>query len=455
MKKNRAGTAALPGKNTDEAAEIADIGSRLQDVAVIGAGASGCMAAVSAAKAGAGVLMIDANDKICRKIYATGNGRCNLTNYRDMPEDCYHVGGGEDLTAFFSRFSVEDHVAFWESNGVLTHSRQGYVYPRTDQASTIAEAYEKILRRLNLRIVLNQRVVRLESEQGWKNRDGSVCDIFKIETDTGGPYYARKVILAGGGMAGPQYGCRGDMYGLAAQFGHTVTKPLPALVQLISDDKLLKVSSGVRCDAMLTLFIDGRSACSESGELQMTEKGISGIPAFQLSADAARALEDGKEVQVEIDFLHEYINEEWEEERKRRFREGRNCMLREFFLGLVNRKVLDLILRRRGLQAEKKAIKLSKAELYAIMQDMRAFRVRIIGTGTFEQAQVTSGGIPLSETDDNLQSKKQPGLYMAGELLDVDGLCGGYNLQWAATSGWITGKGAAKAAKRQKARGAQ
>ena len=451
MRKHTVRPAESPVNNTAYEVKIPGNGAEVPDVAVIGAGASGCMAAVSAAAEGAEVLLIDANDRICRKIYATGNGRCNLTNLRlsqdPLLRDLYHVGGGEDLTAFFSRFSAADHIAFWESNGIRLHDRQGYVYPRTDQASTIAEAYEKILRRLNVRIVLNERVTGLRRIRGRKDRDGSVCDIFKIETNTGTTHCARKVILAGGGMAGPQYGCGGDMYDLAAQFGHTVRKPLPALVQLLSDDKSLKASSGVRCSSMITLFIGGEPVCSESGELQMTEKGISGIPAFQLSAMAARALEDRQEVLAEIDFLPEFTVKEWEQEIERRLREDRNCMLSVFFLGFVNRKILDLVLRRRGLQAEKKASGLTDEDLTAIMRDMRTFRVKITGTGTFAQAQVTSGGIPLSETDEELQSKKKPGLYMAGELMDVDGLCGGYNLQWAATSGRIAGEGAAKACK--------
>lgn len=469
MRKHTARPAESPVKNSAAAviiprtgAEIPDA-AEIPDVAVIGAGASGCMAAVSAAAEGAEVLLIDANDRICRKIYATGNGRCNLTNLRLSRDpgvgssdytgsdhadpglrELYHVGGGEDLTAFFARFSAEDNIAFWESNGIRLHDRQGYVYPRTDQASTIAEAYEKILRRLKVRIVLSERVNGITKVSVRKDRNGSFCDVFKIETNTGAVYYARKVILAGGGMAGPQYGCGGDMYDLAAKFGHTVRKPLPALVQLLSDDKALKASSGVRCSAKTTLFITGEPVCSDSGELQMTEKGISGIPVFQLSSDAARALENGGEVLAEIDFLPEFAAGEWEREMERRLLEDRNCMLSVFFLGLVNRKILDLILRRRGLQAEKKASGLTDEDLSAIMRDMREFKVKITGTGTFAQAQVTSGGIPLSETDEDLQSKMQPGLYMAGELLDVDGLCGGYNLQWAATSGWIAGKGAAK-----------
>ena len=370
------------------------------DTAVIGAGASGCMAAVSAALSGASVLLLESNDKICRKIYATGNGRCNLTNLH-MSGECYHTGGGEDLSAFFARFSVEDHLAFWQSRGICLHDRQGYVYPQTDQAATIAEGFEKILDSLGVRIALHERVQSVHT-------DGK--GIFRIETQEGHRCFAGTVVLAGGGMAGPQFGCRGDMYRIAEALGHHVRKPLPALTPLISDDRDLKAASGVRCDAAIALRIDGTKICSERGELQMTESGISGIPVFQMSAMG----------------------------------EDRNSMLGRFFLGLVNRKILDLILRRRGMQAEKKASKVSDNELTAIMHDMRRFPVRITEAAGFQKAQVTSGGIQLSQTDENLQSNRCPGLYFAGELLDVDGICGGYNLQWAMTSGWIAGKSAAE-----------
>ena len=176
----------------------------------------------------------------------------------------------------------------------------------------------------------------------------------------------------------------------------------------------------------------------------MTESGISGIPVFQMSAKAAGALDEGKEVSALIDFLPAMDESSFQAEIARRMGEDRNCMLGRFFLGLVNRKVLDLILRRRGMQAEKKASKVSDNELTAIMHDMRRFPVRITEAAGFQKAQVTSGGIQLSQTDENLQSNRCPGLHFAGELLDVDGICGGYNLQWAMTSGWIAGKSAAE-----------
>ena len=436
-------------------------------VAVIGAGASGCMAAVSAAvymkssaqstsgtrkfeskgKEVSGirvertprnqVLLIDANDKIGRKIYATGNGRCNITNLH-MDENCYHVGGGEDLSAFFARFSVDDHMRFWKRNGILLHDRQGYVYPGTDQASTIAEAFEKILRKLQVKVVLGERAAQIDA---LRTKGGM---IYRIGTDKGSQYFARKVILAGGGAAGPQYGCSGDMYRMARQLGHSVTKPLPALVQLTCEEKTVKAAAGVRCSAAIRLLSGSSVLGTERGELQITDKGISGIPVFQLSGGAARALDRGEKVRAVIDFLPDLTETEWVYEKERRMAENRNCMLSEFFLGLVNRKVLDMVLRAAGLQAEKKAAKLTDRELNAVMDDLRAFAFTVSGTGTFGQAQVTSGGVPLSELDENLQSLRSPGLYMAGELLDVDGICGGYNLQWAMTSGWIAGESAAQ-----------
>lgn len=407
------------------------------EAAVIGAGPSGCMAAAAAARGGLSTLLFDANDRVGRKIYATGNGRCNLTNLH-MDKNCYHTGGREDLSAFFARFSVDDHIRFWESEGIFLHDRQGYVYPRTDQAATIAEAFDKMLREAGARFLPEQRVseVRLCEERGDRH--------FLIETQSGGRYFARRVILAGGGAAGPQYGSTGDMYRIAESLGHTVTKPLPALVPLYSDDTSLKAAAGARCDARITLLCEGSAPVSERGELQMTEKGISGIPVFQLSAAAARALDEGRKVTAVIDLLPDFEKAKWEAEISRRMRGDRNCMLSAFFLGLVNKKVLDLILRRRGLQAEKKASKVQEEVLIGIMQDMRVLEVSISRTGDFRQAQVTSGGIPLSEVSDDLESIKCPGLYLAGELLDVDGICGGYNLQWAMTSGWIAGTGAAK-----------
>ena len=479
-----------PGSRPQEMSEYMGMrdNSRYYQTAVIGAGASGCMAAVSAAMRGDGVVLMESNDRIGRKIYATGNGRCNLTNlHRD--DNCYHVGGGGDLSPFFARFDERDLIRFWETRGVYLHDRQGYVYPRTDQAATIAEGFGKILSALPVTVRTACPVREIEKRG----------DRFVILTSSGERLQADRVILACGGMAGPQYGCRGDGYRFAERFGHTVRRPLPALVPLLesgaallltenrssenrsaggrsggnrSAEKrpagkrkagkgILSAAAGVRCDARITLITPGsagkadsvrarnnRDASaagsdvvlgSERGELQITDKGISGIPVFQISGSAAAALDEGRSVIARIDFLPDLTPECWAAEKERRLSEDRNCMLGSFFLGLVNKKVLDLILQGYGLQAEKKAAGLTEEQLTQIMESMRAYEISVGGTGTFEQAQVTRGGVPLEETDENLQSLLESGLYLAGELLDVDGICGGYNLQWAMTSGWIAG----------------
>lgn len=312
--------------------------AQIYDVAVIGGGAAGSMAACAASEGGARTLILEANDRIGRKICATGNGRCNLTNLH-VDENCYHTGGGEDLSAFFARFSVEDNIRFWESRGVYLHDRNGYVYPRTDQASTIADAFDKILRAAGTEIISGSRVTDVKPEEDSEGR------VFRIGTKEGRRYFARKVILAGGGAAGPQYGCDGGLYGIARSLGHTVKKPLPALVPLLSDDTDLKAAAGVRCDAGIRLVCGESTFRAERGELQITGKGISGIPVFQISSEASRALDEGRRVFAEIDFLPDFTEEMWEKEKSRRLSEDRNCMLGIFFLGLVNRKVLDLLLK--------------------------------------------------------------------------------------------------------------
>lgn len=454
-------------------------------IAVIGAGAAGCMAAVSAGMAlqtahdtKTRILLLDGNDKIGKKLYATGNGRCNLTNLK-MEESCYHTGGEKGLSAFFLRtdkeepceagavhtgsmiqtalqeFGPEELIRFFEGRGIYLHDRNGYVYPRTDQAATIAEGFEKILQGLSVIWRPGEAVTsvdRVPQETGERKTGGDrerhrVRKEYCLRTLSGKTYRAKAVILACGGMAGPQFGCKGDGYRFASQFGHSIVKPLPALVALHSTDKSLRRCAGVRCDARVSLLV-GRDPNweiwdTQRGELQMTEQGISGIPVFQFSGTANRAMTmGGKTVQVRIDFLPEFTDLQWEREVELRLAQDRDCMLGTFFLGLVHRKILNWILERLGLQAEKKASKVSEEILRTIMGQMRGSIVPIDGAGGFQQAQVTAGGVPLSEVDAHFASRLSEGLYLTGELLDVDGICGGYNLQWAMSSGWIAGRAA-------------
>lgn len=423
---------------------------------VIGGGASGCMAAIAAAQAGADVLLLEKNEKLAKKIYATGNGRCNLTNLY-MDASCYHTQkGGEDLPRIMeavSRFSPEDLLSFFEDLGVFTHDRDGYVYPRTDQAETIARALEKKIRSLGIQVLTRCCVtdverdgdiflLRVRREAQKKNRTEKKTSALVTQT-----FQAQAVILCTGGMAAPSFGSTGDGYRFAAAFSHHLVPPLPALTQLECRCPHLKRAAGVRCAASVTLAektVPPKVLAVETGELQITEYGISGIPVMQLSAAAARALHAGQTLFVRIDFLPWFQGEElFAQEIRRRLGEDRNQMLGDLFLGLTHKKAVDLLLSQKGLQAEMKAKRFSQKELEDILRSFRAFDMDVLSVRSFTHAQVTSGGIPLSEIRDTFSSKYQQGLYMAGELLDVDGRCGGYNLQWAMTSGFLAGTAAA------------
>ena len=427
-----------------------DLKSKMRPVrvAVIGGGASGCMAAITAAQAGADVHIFEKNEKPGKKLYATGNGRCNLTNLY-MDDSCYHTrtadkNGSSLIHSAIERYSPADQIRFFADLGVPVYDRDGYVYPRTNQAQTVVRALEKRIAALGIRVHTGCPVRKIRrSQQGTKADDA----VFYVDCNDREARAFDTVILCTGGMAGPQYGTTGDGYRLAASFSHKISTPLPALTALECKGQFLKRAAGVRCRAAVTLYTgndkkqirEGR----EEGEVQMTDYGISGIPVMQISGMAARLLESKQRVFVQIDFLPEFSDSAFSDEIERRMREDRSQMLGDLFLGLVHKKILDLLLAEKGLQAEMKARRIDDAGIRQILQSMREYTLEVIQVKSFKQAQVTSGGILLEDTDADFQSRLQPGLFFAGEVLDVDGRCGGYNLQWAFATGYIAGLAAA------------
>ena len=417
-------------------------------VAVIGGGASGCMAAITAAQAGADVHIFEKNEKPGKKLYATGNGRCNLTNLY-MDDSCYHTrtadkNGSSLIHSAIERYSPADQIRFFADLGVPVYDRDGYVYPRTNQAQTVVRALEKRIAAQGIRVHTGCPVRKIRrSQQGTKADDA----VFYVDCNDREARAFDTVILCTGGMASPQYGTTGDGYRLAASFSHKISTPLPALTALECKGQFLKRAAGVRCRAAVTLYTgndkkqirEGR----EEGEVQMTDYGISGIPVMQISGMAARLLESKQRVFVQIDFLPEFSDSAFSDEIERRMREDRSQMLGDLFLGLVHKKILDLLLAEKGLQAEMKARRIDDAGIRQILQSMREYTLEVIQVKSFKQAQVTSGGILLEDTDADFQSRLQPGLFFAGEVLDVDGRCGGYNLQWAFATGYIAGLAAA------------
>ena len=302
----------------------------------------------------------------------------------------------------------------------------GLIYPYSDQAQSVVNALLQEVRRRKIKLKCQERVLSIEKKKAR----------FYIKTE-GWHYEADRVILTCGGKAAPATGSDGNGYALAKTFGHTVIEPLPALVPLTAKLPFGSLLDGVRSRAKITLFIDGKVAGEESGELQWTGYGISGIAVFQLSSRAVRALQNKKKVRAEIDLLPDFSEKELLSRIQKR--EG---SYEEVLGGFYHAKVLKALLKEEKASPGEKALPDKAA---SIIKKSRQLSLTITGSKTFEQAQVTTGGIPLKELDEHtLESKKVKGLYLAGELINVDGPCGGYNLQWAWASGHIAGVSAGK-----------
>lgn len=385
-------------------------------VIIVGGGAAGLTAGIMAARNGAAVTILEQNDKPGRKICVTGNGRCNLTN-RDMSADRFHGEHPEFADRILSQFSLDDTLKFFDELGIVVTEKKGWFYPRGAQAKYIPELLLLMARSLKVKIKTREKVCRICKEQ----------NIWKVQTE-GWTYEGDAVILANGSRASSVAGADGSGYELSRELGHHIIEPLPALTGLKAKGNFFAAWAGVRTEGRVSLWIDGVMAESETGEIQLTDYGISGIPVFQISGIAARALEQKKKVTVTLDFFPEYTKEEVRELFAAREKKYPGFSDTERLLGLLPDKLIKVVLKQKNL-----------------LETVTAFPLEIRGTGGFEQAQVCTGGVDTQEINpDTLESTLHRGLYFAGELIDIDGPCGGYNLQWAWSSGAAAGIHAAK-----------
>lgn len=407
------------------------------DIIVVGGGASGMMAAITAAKEGCKVMILEHNDVLGKKILATGNGRCNFTNI-EQGAQFYRSESPAFVLPSLDIFDANQTIQFFSDLGVMTTERNGYCYPRTMQASAIRNSLLNELQRLQVKILTDMGIRKICKDDKY----------FIIETKSGN-FTCKKCIIATGGKAEPKSGSDGSGYIYAKQLGHHLTKIVPALVPLISDAGWLKDVKGVRQDAKVTLFINGNKVFSDHGEVQFADYGISGIPAFQISRYAAMALEEGHSVTVSIDFVPETDGnslKQWILKSTQHYKND-GC-IQSTLSGVVNQKIADMLAKNLPF-GNSPYSKLSGKQIDALaeqaVRQLKATEVSITGTKTFAQAQVTAGGIQVNDVNAyTMESKLVQGLYFAGEILDVDGMCGGYNLQWAWASGYIAGMNAAK-----------
>ena len=407
----------------------------IYDVAVLGGGASGMMAGIQAAQLGANVVILEGNECLGKKILATGNGKCNLTN-KNISEDCYYGSSTTCLGGVLQAFSLADTLDFFEHSGVSPVEQGGLYYPRCRQAGAVVALLQDRLLALSVSVMLETKVRNIE-----KDPDG----LFTV-SHTGGVFRCKKVILATGGKSSSIKGSNGDGYYYAQKFGHSITPLVPALVQLHTDHPSIVAMSGARCNCKLFLYVMGECVGEESGELQLTDYGISGIVVFQLSRIASMALLEGKQVEIFIDFIPEYNRDDVKSMLCKRFELfTQTTSVKEALWGLLNDKVIKGVLMQCGITLEQSLKDCNSDDMHRLLDALKSFPVTITGNHGFKHAQVTAGGISTEDICPNtMESLLCPGLYLAGEIVDVDGICGGYNLQWAWSSGAVAGRHAAK-----------
>lgn len=404
-------------------------------IVVIGGGASGLVAAITAARNGADVIVLEHKEKVGKKILATGNGRCNFTN-EYMEISCFRGEDVERIDAVLKKFGTKETLHFFDELGVFPKSRNGYYYPKSNQAAAILDVLNMELKRQQVEIVCNSHVTKIEKTKQ-----------FKVLSSTG-TYMADAVILAAGGKASAVLGSDGSGYSLAKMFGHTISPVVPALVQLRGNGTFFKQISGVRADAKISLYVDGELLGEDTGEVQFTDYGLSGIPVFQISRFAALALYQKKTPKVRVDFFPEFTGEELTLFFEKIIRQNGEKKAGEFLVGLLNKKLVPILLRASGVRERTLISEVEKERLERLIDKCKGFEIEITETNSFEQAQVCAGGVRLNEIDiETMESLYEKGLYLAGEILDADGICGGYNLQWAWATGYLAGKNALKGKK--------
>ena len=397
----------------------------MSKVVVIGAGASGIIASLVASKNNE-VILLEGNDKVGKKILITGNGRCNYWN-SDISTKHY----GFDRIDYMKSILDNKDVVFdyLTSLGIYPRIRNGYYYPNSNQASSVQEIFSKALVNSNVNIVYNCKACKIEKKD---NKFIIISNLEDIECD--------KVIVAAGGSSYPKTGSDGSGFKLLEEY-HTINKPLPSLVPLVTKEKI-KDWANVRVDASIELYIgnEENSYADQIGEIQLTDYGISGIPVFNISGDVSRALDGGCYTYAYINFLpdvedvYKFLND--------RNKNIINHTVVDLLESVLPYQVAFVLLRKADINRDLVWANVSEDKKRSLVNLISQFKVEFEDTLSFDRSQVTTGGVPLSEINpETMESLKVPGLYIVGELLDVDGNCGGFNLGFAFITGYIAGRG--------------
>lgn len=393
------------------------------DVVIIGGGASGMMAALSAGRQGYKILLIEKNNKLGKKILATGNGRCNFTNVFASSKDY----NSDFVLGAFNVLSVDDTIKLFDDLGLMKlEEGQGRCYPASEQAQSIMDVIEEELTRLHVDILYEKEVRLVTKNNG----------LFKLDLTDSSSLISKNVIVATGGISLPQSGSTGDGYTIAKTFGHSITSLVPSLTRLKLKHKYLKEMSGVRFTNNLKLISDNQVIYEVYDDVIFNKTGISGLGILSLSKYANFSVNNNKKTTVVVRLVDSN-----EDTLLNRFNTLSYKTAFKSLVGLINKKLIIPVLEEAGIKNYDKAVStLNKHEINKLIKILLGFEFEVIGSDGFDDAQVTSGGVSLEEVNKTtLESLIVEGLYFTGEVLDIDGKSGGYNLQWAWSSGYLAG----------------
>lgn len=392
----------------------------MSKVIVIGGGVSGVVSAIYARRKGNDVTILERNSDILKKLLITGNGRCNYFN-SDQDINNYHTSDMNILKDIITEDNINELLKFYDEIGIVPKIKNGYYYPYSNQAVNVKDAFYAELKKLGVNIICDYLVNDIKYNGKFIINDEFTCD---------------KLIISTGSKAYPKTGSDGMGYKFLKDVGHNVTKIEPALTGIKSNNKYLKELSGVRCEGKVSLYENNTLLKEDYGELQLTDYGLSGICTFNISYLVNKNNNDKYALVNFIPFIES--KEEFISYIKERNKSERTIY--EFLEGILNKKLVSVILKTSNIAYDVKMDKLTDKELDTLSENIITYRFDIIGTNSFDKAQVCTGGLILSEINPkNMMSKMVENLYITGELLDVDGDCGGYNLTFAFISGFLAG----------------
>ena len=409
--------------------------TNIKQVVIVGGGAAGMVAAIAAKRQGANVIILERNPRIGKKILTTGNGRCNFTN---IHADSSHYQGNNPRFAdtALAKFSVIETISFFEGLGIAHKVEElGKVYPMSDQASSILDVLMYELKELGVITICDAYVTEILYKK----------DAFTIRLESGSTYQADKVLVATGGKAMPSTGSDGNGFVLVKQLGHTIIDVFPGLVQLKLDGAFFKQIEGVKFVGTAEVLHNDKVVAKDQGDILFGNYGVSGPPILQISRQAGQLLHANKAVSLRITIMDMIAKEALNILLAKRFDQGSSKTIEFSLVGLVNKRLIPVLLKEAGIGDIKRlAVNLSVQEIEKISTILTNWQFKITGTKGWPSAQVTAGGVATNEINQNtMESTIVKGLFFAGEILDIDGQCGGFNLQWAWSSGFVAGQNAA------------